>query len=111
MSGVWKIKALPRVLAFGWLALKGGILTMDNLRRQKRIVVNACTLSLANEETVDHLLLNCRVAYALRRSVLSWFKCSWVLYRSVKDLSESCLLLSFSVRGRVMWRTSFVAIL
>lgn len=32
LSTIWKIKASPRVLAFGWLASKGGILTMDNLR-------------------------------------------------------------------------------
>lgn len=35
---------------------------MDNLRRRNMIMVNACPLCLAAEETMDHRLLNCWVA-------------------------------------------------
>ena len=31
-TSFWSMKAPPRVMAFGWTALLGGILTMDNLR-------------------------------------------------------------------------------
>lgn len=37
---LWKIKAPRRVVIFGWLALWKSIITMDNLRRRGRIVVN-----------------------------------------------------------------------
>lgn len=70
-------------------------------------MVNDCPLCSANEDTVDHLLLNCRVAQVLWRSILSWFKYRWVLRRSIRDLVEAWHLQSLSIRGRVMW-TSFL---
>ena len=73
---IWKLKIPPRVMVFSWLALRGGILTMDNLCRRRKIIVNAYPMCLADEESVDHLLLNCRVAKGLWFEVLSWFHCS-----------------------------------
>eukprot|EP00268_Persea_americana_P022762 TRINITY_DN2257_c1_g1_i1.p1 TRINITY_DN2257_c1_g1~~TRINITY_DN2257_c1_g1_i1.p1 ORF type:complete len:113 (-),score=8.22 TRINITY_DN2257_c1_g1_i1:477-815(-) len=64
-GSLWSTKALPRVIAFGWTALLGGILTMDNLRRRKVIVVNACSMCLANEESIDHLILSCPLAQCI----------------------------------------------
>lgn len=55
---IWQLKIPRRVMVFYWLALQGGILTMDNLRRRRKIIVNACPMYLANEESIDHLLLN-----------------------------------------------------
>lgn len=68
VANIWKFKAPPGVHAFGWLAIRGRILTMDNLRHRGVIVVNACPLRLEDEETIDHLL-NCKVSYLLWRSI------------------------------------------
>lgn len=46
LGRISKLKASPRVVAFGWIALRGGILTMDNLCRRKKIIVNACLMCL-----------------------------------------------------------------
>lgn len=73
VAGIWKIKAPARVIVFGWLALQGKILTLDNLHKWKTVVVNACPMCLADEESVDHLLLKCKLAQRLWNSVLSWF--------------------------------------
>ena len=73
IANLWKFKALARVLAFSWIALLGGTLTADNLRRRKVCIVNACPMCLADEETVDYLFLNCKVAQFLWKSVFSWF--------------------------------------
>lgn len=62
VADIWKVKAPARVVAFGWLALQGKILAMDNLQKRKMIVVNACPICLTDEESVDHLLLNCKLA-------------------------------------------------
>ena len=83
---IWKIKAPPRVVIFGWLAIQKKILTMDNLRRKGKFLVNACPMCLEEEETVDHLTLNCRVANMIWNSVLGWFSCSWAFPRSIQDL-------------------------
>ena len=42
MNIIWKIKAPPRVVIFGWMAIRKRILTLDNLRGRGRIVVNGC---------------------------------------------------------------------
>eukprot|EP00268_Persea_americana_P012099 TRINITY_DN15081_c1_g4_i1.p1 TRINITY_DN15081_c1_g4~~TRINITY_DN15081_c1_g4_i1.p1 ORF type:complete len:107 (-),score=14.64 TRINITY_DN15081_c1_g4_i1:104-424(-) len=73
---LWKFKAPPRILVFGWLALRNRILTMDNLRRRGMVVVNACPLCLKNEESMDQLLLRCNFAYRTWSVVLGWFGCS-----------------------------------
>lgn len=40
---VWKSEApRPRVLIFGWLVLRGSILSIDNLRQLNMIIINAC---------------------------------------------------------------------
>lgn len=44
VSRLWSIKAAPRVVAFGWLAIMGKILTMDNLWQCKKITVNGCLM-------------------------------------------------------------------
>ena len=62
MSSIWKLKAPPRVVIFGWMALLKRILTMDNLRRKGVTVVNECQICLRDEESVDHLLLNSKTA-------------------------------------------------
>lgn len=38
---------------------------MDNLRKQKKIIVNALSMCLADEKMVDHLFLKCRVALTI----------------------------------------------
>lgn len=72
LYSLWKMKAPPRIIAFGWLALDSGVLTM-NLCQQKRILINACLMCLADKETKDHLLLRRRVTQALWSDILGWF--------------------------------------
>lgn len=67
----------------------GYILTIDDLRRQNMIIISACLLSLAAEESVDHDLLNCTMTHQVQNSILSWFECSWVLPRGIVELFEA----------------------
>lgn len=62
VTSIWKYKAPPRVVIFGWLVFQKGILTMDNLRRRGKLVVNDCPMCLRDEEMVNHLLLNFKFA-------------------------------------------------
>ena len=87
-GSLWSTKAPPRVIAFGWSALLGGVLTMDNLRRRKVIVVNACSMCLASEESIDPLLLNCPLAKCIWRSILSWFYSCGPLPNSIPSLFD-----------------------
>lgn len=108
LSRIWKMKAPPRVVAFGWLALHGGILTMDNLRCRKKIIVNACPMCLEDDESVDHLLIRCKAAREVWSHVLRWFDCSLVFPTTVFEAFDSLHLNLLSARGRIMWRLSFL---
>lgn len=46
VANVCKIKAPPRVVVFGWLALLSKILTMDKLKQRRMIMVNVCPMCL-----------------------------------------------------------------
>lgn len=83
------MKAPPRVIAFGWIALHESILTMDNLRRQKIILVNASPMCLADEESVDHLLLRCKVAQEVLAHVVGLFGCHRVFPNSILEAFEA----------------------
>lgn len=62
------------------------ILIIHNLRKRKMIVVNTCPICLVDEETIDQLLVNCKMAQQLWNSALRWFDLWWVLPRTISDL-------------------------
>jgi hypothetical protein len=52
---IWRIKVPLRVAFFTWSAALGKILTMDNLRKRRVIVVDRCCMCKRNGESVDLL--------------------------------------------------------
>jgi hypothetical protein len=85
-KGIWRTNAPPRVAFFAWTAARSKIPTIDNLRRRGMIVVNRCWLCELDGESMDHLLLHCRVANALRNVIFSQFGLYWVMPGSVREL-------------------------
>jgi hypothetical protein len=67
------------VAFFAWTAAHGKILTLDNLRKKRVIVIDRCCMCKMNGESVDHLLLHCEVARALWNAIFSRFSLSWVM--------------------------------
>jgi hypothetical protein len=45
-----------------WTTAHGKILTLDNLRKRRVIVVEWCYMCRRSGEPIDHLLLHCKVA-------------------------------------------------
>lgn len=109
LVGVWRLRIMPRVTVFDWLAIRGNIITIDNLRRNNVLTVNACPLCLKVKESMDHLLLACDTAQGLWRAFLVLFGCEWVLSRRVDEHFQSWNLAVDSKRGRMMWRLSLMA--
>ena len=68
-------------------------------------------MCLADEELVDHLLLNCKVAQGLWSEALSRFHYSLAHPRSICGLFEAWMLEVRFIKGRIMWRTTFLALL
>jgi len=88
---------------FAWTAALGKILTLDNLRKKRVIVIDRCCMCKMTGETVDHLLLHCEVARALWYVILSRFGLSWVMPFRVVDLF-ACWWPGGRSRSAVVWK-------
>lgn len=67
---IWRTKVPLKIAFFGWTTSLGKILTMDNLRKWRIIIVNwCCCMWKKNGEFVDHLLLHCEMAKALWNAI------------------------------------------
>ena len=75
----WDRYIPPRVLVFRWLAMRGRILTMDNLRRRNHFIVNGCPMCLRDKETVNHLLIHCNFPYNVCVALFARFDMQWVI--------------------------------
>ena len=69
-----------------WTAARGSILTIDNLVLRRLPLVNWFCMCWCDEETVDHLLLHCKFAYALWSEVFLIFGIQWVMLKTVASL-------------------------
>jgi hypothetical protein len=54
---------------FSWSAALGKILTLDNLRRRRVVVMNKCCMCKRNGKFVDHLV-HCDVSSAIWNFIL-----------------------------------------
>jgi hypothetical protein len=81
---IWKAKAPPRVAFFLWMAAWGKILTNDNLRKRRVVLVDWCCLCNKDGESLDHLFLHCSMAKQLWDSILTLFGLNWVMPRTVR---------------------------
>ena len=76
---IWKSRALPRVAFFVWTAALERILTIDNLRRRKVMVLDWCCMCKNGAESVEHLLLHCPFAWEIWAMVFGLFGVYWVM--------------------------------
>jgi hypothetical protein len=107
---VWRTQAPLRAAFLAWSAALGKILTADNLRKRKIIIVDRCYLCKRDGETVDHLLLHCDVATTLWNHVFSRFGMSWVIPRRVVDLF-ACWWKASRSRSAAVWKMVPICIL
>jgi hypothetical protein len=68
----------------------GKILIIDNLRKRNLIVINRCCLCKSDGETIDHLLLHCKIACSLWYAIFNRIGLSWVMLSNVAGFV--CLL-------------------
>ena len=85
-KGIWVSRVPSKVCFFGWVATKGAILTIDNLRKRRIVVTEWCYMCKRNAETADHLLIHCDAASELWSLVFSIFGVQWVMPGSVREL-------------------------
>ncbi len=69
----------PRVAFFSWTDVLGKILTIDALRKCGLIIVDWCCMCKHNGESVDHVLLDCRLAREMWSLEFTLFGVQWVM--------------------------------
>jgi hypothetical protein len=103
-KSIWQTKVLPRVSFFGWNAAFGKILTHDNLRKRRIVVVEWCCMCKNNWESVDHLLLYCEVATRPWHYLFTLFGIEWVMPQKVLDLFACWNQVGGRDLVKVIWR-------
>ena len=80
------LRSLLELLFFVWISALGNILTIDNLRKQKILILDWCCMCKRNEVSVDHLLIHCPIAFDLWSMVFTLFGIHWVILKIVVEL-------------------------
>ena len=62
---VWNPVVPPKIGVFAWEATWGKVLTLDQLKRRGMTFANICFMCEEKEETIDHLLIHCKIAKIL----------------------------------------------
>lgn len=61
---------------------------MDTLRERNVIIMNRCSLCLANEENEAHLLIHCAYASSVWGLILEKFSMKWVMASTISELFQ-----------------------
>ncbi|RVW16892.1 Phosphatidylinositol 4-kinase alpha 1 [Vitis vinifera] len=70
---IWVVRVPTKVVFFAWEAMWGKVLTLDRLQKRGWQLPNRCYLCSCEEETVNHILLHCRVVRVLWEIVFVLF--------------------------------------
>jgi len=82
---IWRALAPVKVSFFVWEASRWKILAIDNLQRRGITLVNRCYVCKGDSETVDHLLLHCKVARVLWELAINCLGACWVASDSIRS--------------------------
>ena len=62
---IWVVRVPTKVVFFAWEATWGKVLTLNRLQKRGWQFPNRCYLCGCEEETVNHILLHCKVVRVL----------------------------------------------
>lgn len=91
VHSVWRVWAPPRCKFFAWLVLQNRIWTSDRLIRRGWPNCRLCPLCKQSQESVAHLLFQCRYILRVWNDILSWLgmhhiiTATWMARISVRD--------------------------
>ena len=77
--------------------------TLDQLKRQGRVLANKCFLCEKNEETIDHLLFRCKKTNMLYDIFLSIDGTSWVFLGLIIQILLSWQGASMGKKDKNIW--------
>lgn len=110
-SILWKTKTFPNVLITAWRALLGRLPTRLGLSR-RGIVLNTtrCALCLVEEESCQHLFVECKCARRVWNKCFKWFGILSVQHNDIAIHFEGFSLSHGSKIQNMVWRGVWAAI-
>jgi len=110
-SILWKTKTFPNVLITTWRALLGRLPTRLGLSR-RGIVLNTtmCALCLVEEESCQHLFVECKCAHRVWNKCFKWIGIFSVQHKDIAIHFEGFSLSNGSKKQNMVWRGVWAAI-
>lgn len=109
-SKVWLCTAPSKICFFKWAILRGRTLTTDNLRKHKKFIVNRCSLCKQNEETIQHLFMDCPFTDGVRRVLTERLIDNWVAGIDINNRFQNRRCKKTWPTGNLTWKISAHAI-
>ncbi|RVW91675.1 LINE-1 reverse transcriptase-like [Vitis vinifera] len=82
------------------------VLTLDQLKKRGRCLANRCFLCCEEEESVDHILIQCSKARVLWELLFALFGVSWVLPYLVRDTLSGWSDFNMGKKRRKVWKAA-----
>ena len=82
------------------------MLTLDQLKKRGRCLANRCFLCCEEEESVDHILIQCSKARVLWELLFALFGVTWVLPFLVKDTLSGWCGFNLGKKRRKVWKAA-----
>lgn len=101
-SWIWDLRILVRSSLTIWCVLHVQLPMMDLLHDQRFIGPNCCILCRVNEESFDHLFVNCPLVRAAREWLFNLFGVSFHGFLSCHELFLCCVLMKWFADFRAL---------
>ncbi|RVW93915.1 putative mitochondrial protein [Vitis vinifera] len=105
-SMIWSPCVPTKVSFFVYEASWGKVLTLDQLKKRSRILANRCFLCCEEEESIDHILIDCTRARVIWELLFALFGVTWVLPFSVRDTVIGWCGFNLGKKRRKVWKAA-----
>ncbi|RVW35452.1 putative ribonuclease H protein [Vitis vinifera] len=105
---IWNPCVPTKVCFFAWEAFWGKVLTLDQLKKRGRCLANRCFFCCEEEESIDHILIQCSRARVLWELLFALFGVTWVLPYSVRDTLSGWSGFNLGKKRKKVWTKSVV---
>ena len=95
-----------KVCFFAWEAFWGKVLTLDQLKKRGWCLANKCFLCCEEEQSIDHILIQCSRARVLWDLLFALFGVTWVLPYSVRDTLSGWSGFNLGKKRRKVWKAA-----